>query len=92
MEKTIIKTKKLNCEVVEKILFENVSCVVKPNSSGKHVPAIYTLSYPTFIWQNWDMQGMAIFLIFDPKHRLWVLVRTEAVLTCTHDLCFEQKC
>ena len=27
------------------------------------------------------------------KHRLWVLVRTacEAVLTSTHNLCFEQK-
>ena len=32
------------------------------------------------------------FLIFALKHRLWVLVRTmEAVLTCTHNLCFEQK-
>ena len=28
-------------------------------------------------------------LIFDPKHRLCVLV--QAVLTCTHNLCFEQK-
>ena len=42
-------------------------------------------------------RGIPIFLIFDPKHRLWVLVRTasarlgEAVLTCTHNLCFEQK-
>ena len=33
--------------------------------------------------------GVYIFLIFALKHRLWVL--TEAVLTCTHDLCFEQK-
>ena len=33
------------------------------------------------------------FLIFAQKHRLWVLIRTafEAVLTCTHNLCFEQK-
>ena len=36
------------------------------------------------------------FLNFAPKHRLWVLVRTavptgEADLTCTHNLCFEQK-
>ena len=38
-----------------------------------------------------------IFLISAQKHRLWVLVRTassnrlgEAVLTSTHDLCFEQ--
>ena len=28
-------------------------------------------------------------LIFAPKHRLWVLA--EAVLTCTHNLCFEHK-
>ena len=31
-----------------------------------------------------------IFLISAQKHRLWVLVRT-AVLTSTHNLCFEQK-
>ena len=35
--------------------------------------------------------GIPIFLTFDPKHRLWVIVRSEAVLTCTHNLCFEQK-
>ena len=30
--------------------------------------------------------------IFAQKHRLWVLVRTaSAVLTCTHNLCFEQN-
>ena len=32
-----------------------------------------------------------IFLISAQKHRLWVLVRTEAVLTSTHNLYFEQK-
>ena len=34
-----------------------------------------------------------IFLISAKKHRLWVFVRTacEAVLTCTHNLCFDQK-
>ena len=36
-----------------------------------------------------------IFLISTQKHRLWVLARTaslaEAVLTSTHNLCFEQK-
>ena len=43
-------------------------------------------------------RGIPIFLIFAPKHRLWVLVRTaslrrfyEEVRTCTHNLCFEQK-
>ena len=29
------------------------------------------------------------FFIFAPKYRLWVLAM--AVLTCTHNLCFEQK-
>ena len=32
-----------------------------------------------------------IFLISAQKHRLWVLIRVEAVLTSTHNLCFEQK-
>ena len=33
-----------------------------------------------------------IFLIFTLKHRSWVHVRTTAaVLTCIHDLVFEQK-
>ena len=42
-------------------------------------------------------RGMYIFLNFAPKHRLWVLARqrggskAEAVLTCTHNLCLEQK-
>ena len=35
-------------------------------------------------------------IIFALKHILWALVRTasvrhEAVLTCTHNICFEQK-
>ena len=32
-----------------------------------------------------------LFLIFALKHRLWVLLRIKAVLTCTYNLCFEQK-
>ena len=32
-----------------------------------------------------------IFLISAQKHRLWVLVRSEAVLTSTHNLYIEQK-
>ena len=31
-----------------------------------------------------------IFLNFAPKHELWVRL-AEAVLTCTHNLCFEQR-
>ena len=39
-------------------------------------------------------RGIYYFLIFAPKQRLWVLVRTaslNAVLTCTHNQCFEQN-
>ena len=43
-------------------------------------------------------RGKHNFLIFALKYRLWVLVRTAsvkhillAVLTCYHNLCFEQK-
>ena len=37
--------------------------------------------------------GVYYSLIIASKHRLWVLVRIagEAVLTCTHSLCFKQK-
>ena len=31
------------------------------------------------------------FSYFCSKHRLWVHVRTEAVLTCTHNVCFRSK-
>ena len=36
-------------------------------------------------------RGVPIFLNFAPKHRLWVLVTTASVLTCTHNLCFKQN-
>ena len=46
--------------------------------SGKHVRAMNTPLNPTFIRQNWGMEGYTYFLIFAPKHRLWVLVRTAS--------------
>ena len=38
-------------------------------------------------------RGIHYFLIFALKHILWVLVRTasDAVLTCTRNICFEQN-
>ena len=55
---------------------------------------LYPLA-PHFYIKNWVYKGIHFFLIFALKHRSWVLVRTasltEAVLTCTHDLYFEQK-
>ena len=46
---------------------------------------------PHFYIVKQGFTGVCMFLIFTPKHRLWVLVRTASVLTCTHNLCFEQK-
>ena len=43
---------------------------------------------------NW---GVLVFLIFDPKHRLWVLITghkngiAKVILTCTRKQCFEQN-
>ena len=48
-------------------------------SSGKHVLEMYTPVNPTFIWKKTGVcGGIPIFLIFAPKHRLWVLVRTAS--------------
>ena len=57
-----------------------------------HVSAICTPSKPTFYIVTVQLGYARVFLFFDPKHRLWVLVRTaEAVLMCTHNQCFEQR-
>ena len=57
-------------------------------SSRKHTYIIK----PHFYIVNLGFTGVyIIFLISAQKHRLWVLVRTEAVLTNTHNLCFEAE-
>ena len=43
--------------------------------SGKHVHEMYTPLYPTFMY----LPGHTIFLTLDPKHRLWVFVRTASL-------------
>ena len=58
-------------------------------TSGKHVRVMYTPLNPTLYSKTGVCRGIPIFLIFAQKHRLWVLA--EAVLTCIHNLCFEQK-
>ena len=55
---------------------------------------MYTPYIPPIYSKTGVNRGKHYFLIFALKHRLWVLVRTaftEAVLTCTHNLCFEHK-
>ena len=45
-------------------------------SSGKHVHEMYTPHIPLLCRKIGVYRGVPIVLIFDPKHRLWVLVRT----------------
>ena len=52
------------------------------NISGKHVREMYTPLNPTFIWEKTGAcRGIPNFLIFDSKHTLRVLVRTDIVGT-----------
>ena len=50
---------------------------------------VYPLT-PHFYIVKLGFTVVFIFLSFALKQRVWVLV-SEAVLRCTHDLCFEQK-
>ena len=52
---------------------------------------VYSLK-PHFYTVNLGFAGVYIIVFISAnKHKLWVLVRTEAVLTSPHTLCFEQK-
>ena len=56
----------------------------------------FDLLKPNFYIVKLGFTGVyIIFLISAQKHRLWILVRTvsvRAVLTSTHNQCFEPKC
>ena len=63
-------------------------------TSGQHenMPIYFDPIKKQLLYSKTGVYGVyIIFLNFALKHRLWVLVRTEAVLTNTHNLCFEQK-
>ena len=68
-----------------------------PWQTGKVITKTYLCNFnplkPHFYIVKLGFTGVyTIFLISAQKHRLWVLIRTaEAVLTSTHNLCFEQK-
>ena len=47
-------------------------------ASSLHVYAKYTPLYPPLYSKTGVWRGIPIFLIFDPKHRLWVLIRTAS--------------
>ena len=47
-------------------------------TSGKHVRVMYTPRTPLLYSKTGVFRGIPIFLIFAPKHRLWVLVRTAS--------------
>ena len=73
-----IKNKKIRYTPVYK------SGVHQENISVQYIPPYTPLIYS----KTGIRRGIPFFLIFSPKHRLWVLVRTAS---CTHNLCFEQK-
>ena len=45
--------------------------------------SLITPSTPLLYRKIWRYRGIHYFLIFSPKHRLWVLI--ETVLPCTHN-------
>ena len=47
--------------------------------SGKHVHELSTPLNPTLISKTGVYRGIPIFLIFDPKHRLWLHVRIASL-------------
>ena len=47
-------------------------------SSRKHVREMYTPHTPLLYSKTWVYGGILSFLLCDPKHRLWVLVRTAS--------------
>ena len=49
---------------------------------------VHPLYTPLLYSKTVVYRGIHYFLIFALKHRLWVLVRTAAVLTCTHKAMF----
>ena len=74
---------------IKKNIFSN-SAMIEISTYRKTCQCnIYPLS-PHFYIEKLGFAGVSIptFLIFDSKHRLWVL--GEAALTCTHNQCFEQ--
>ena len=50
----------------------------KATSSRKHVRVMYTPLNPAFNSKTGVCRSIPIFLIFAPKHRLWVLFRTAS--------------
>ena len=67
--------------------------VMSLKAIGTTCPCNETLLHPTLYSKTGVYRGIHFLPIFNLKHRLWVLVRTacEADLTCTNNLCFEQK-
>ena len=97
-KKTIVKFSNQNCLVKYRCTFVMQSR--QHQSSAAQMAITKTCLYnfdplqPHFYMVKLGFTGVyIIFLISAQKHRLWVLVRVlgEAVLTSTHNLCFEQK-
>ena len=64
-------------------------CMVWYGYYQENMTVQYIPLKPHFYIAKLGYAGLYLFLIFVPKHRLWVLVRTAS--PSTHNLCFEQK-
>ena len=74
----------LSKESISEVLLFSAISITKTSPCKEH-PLI-----PHFYIVKLGFTGVYFFVIFAPKHRLWVLVRTASV-RCNHNLCFEQK-
>ena len=64
---------------------------ITDSTSRKHTYIILTPFKPHFYIVKLGLTEVYIIFFFCSKHRVLILVRTEAVLTSTHNLCFKQK-
>ena len=67
------------------IMFLGNNFVHQENMSVKYIPPHISLLYS----KTGVCRGIPTFLVFDPKHRLWILIRTASARTLYQ--CFEEK-
>ena len=79
----VVKTIVRNMYEVSDQLDTNQPCI-SYFSSGKHVHVMNTPHTPLLNSKTGVCRAIPFFLIFDPKHTVWVLVRTALLRQCLH--------
>ena len=76
------------CVFVITLKITNILDIMLRNTCNVHVDPLT----PQFYKVNVGFTGVCKYVfIFALEHRLCLPVRPEAILSCTHNLCFEQK-